>query len=195
MSGGSWCPGKISSANAEAWDLLASAYETKGEIDKAINCHLRTLKIEPRNPFTLKDLTELYYMKKDDDSALYYGLQILEKHPNNSPILKILCDIYIKRGNYNEALQIFKNALETNYPSCSEWLCLGKVYFEMKQYSLALKSFYNALQYRDYDDEHDEVWDCIEKIYQAMGFKDISFQDNCTRNLYVDFLESIREGS
>ncbi|KQM76316.1 hypothetical protein ASE74_19910 [Pedobacter sp. Leaf216] len=138
-----------------AYDLLSAVYERKGELSKALNCALLSVKIAQNNH---EDVLDTYLnrvgsayeaMGKTKESIAWYS-KTLNNQEKNDPYRFVtaysITSQMIKLGQAKKALSILeKTWKEVNNPSSGHeyfmYLAFGECYSALKKYDLAKKYF------------------------------------------------------
>ena len=184
-----------------AYDLLSAVYERKGELSKALNCALLSVKIAQNNHEEVLDTylnrvgSAYEAMGKAKESISWYSKTLNsqdKKDPYRFITAYAITSQMIKLGQAKKALAILeKTWSEVNNPSSGHeyfmFLAFGECYAALKKYDLAKKYFDKLLE--------DDTLKTYSNPFQTSVFFSVSefyFAQN-KYQLSLQFAEKARE--
>lgn len=188
---------------ASARILQAKTFETKGELDKAIEYHIQGLEINRESKqewgtaISLGSIGNIYYAMGNFPKALEYYIECLEisRELTDAQIIAALASssiglIYHEQQDYEKAIKYLEESLEIyeqnkDLPRIAKTLInIGSSYGGLKNHQLALDYTLRGLEtYRTMED----------KAGMALALKSISFSHNNLKE-YDKALEFARQG-
>jgi putative PEP-CTERM system TPR-repeat lipoprotein len=120
-------------------NLIAIAYLTSGEKDKAKNKLENTLSQFPADELTSHNLARLHLQNNEFAEARKLYLAVLDKTPAHLQSLNQLAFISAKEGNKTEMIQWLKKAVELNPEKTAPKLLLGTQYLSQKNAKEAIQ--------------------------------------------------------
>ncbi|MEW6638495.1 MAG: tetratricopeptide repeat protein [Actinomycetota bacterium] len=96
----------------EAHLELGILHERRGEVAKAEEHFIESLKADPGNPRALYSYASLYYAADDLETAEELLARAVALEPGYSPALSALASIRARRGDYRRALEYIERAVE-----------------------------------------------------------------------------------
>lgn len=104
---------KASPDHSESHRLLGQIFLQEGDLTKAENSVIESLRIDPKNMWALILMGNILAKNKDKaDAAEGYYQKVLEYYPDNAIALNNVGTIFMQRGNDAKGLQYLKKALE-----------------------------------------------------------------------------------
>ena len=142
-------------------------YDSKGNIDKAIQSFQKMLELQPEFNQALLQITQAYIRKLKHDSdrevldkAIEYANKALEQSPS-STTYALLGMVNYKKSLYEKAKSNFKQAIELDKANSNAYLGLGRVYQAQGDNRLAEEAFVKAVSI----DENWIYWNYIAYFY------------------------------
>ena len=143
-------------SDAKAIYLLAVVALRMKDYEKAGECFIKSLELDPNQPEVLHNygrfLTEI---SKPEQAIEYYDKALLLK-PGSPEILTDMAEAYGKQHKYNDAIAIGRKALELDPTNTRIMLILGNIYTE-QNHSEAAGSFYRLTLSLDPDSVHAHI--------------------------------------
>ncbi|MGI9547176.1 MAG: tetratricopeptide repeat protein, partial [Flavobacteriaceae bacterium] len=163
---------KIDTNKTEAYNLIATSYQKKNDINKAIEIFKKTLDIKP-HPDTYNNLGNCYFLQKDYEPAILNFTKAVELDPDNKLYknnLNIASDTHKKyaglgsqkidevteltqralnahdQHNFQEAIELFKKVIALNPNDVSVYHNIGSCYFNQKLYHEAIEYYQKAIE-------------------------------------------------
>ena len=114
---------------------MGLCYERKGNVDKAIECYMHSIQIDPANPTVFNNVAQLCIRHSDYERALPYAAKAVELNEKMPQALNALTICYYMLGNM-EAYEHFYRLAVSNGSD-------GKV---LKEYIASLDSSVEAIE-------------------------------------------------
>jgi len=152
--------------NARLYLNLGNTYYEKGEVDKAIEQYLKSIKINKDYAVAYGNIGSAYLNKNDIDNAEKYlkiGIQLKDDYPIAHYNLGI---IYFKKGVNDEALKELNTATRQLPQLYQAWNMMGRVYLKIGQPDAAKKAFQKSLEILPSQDNIREIINKLDKIPQ-----------------------------
>jgi tetratricopeptide (TPR) repeat protein len=132
---------------------LSSSYETyfnignlqaqKKNYDKAIECWLKSVELNPNYSECLFNIGKTYTdMKGDFENGLYYYKKSVDLNPSLREAYNNIASIYIRQNNFKEAAIVLENGLEVNPHDHVAMYNLGAIYANVEGKVSESKSLY-----------------------------------------------------
>lgn len=106
-------------ANYKAWDMLGVALAAKGELDRAIQCHVNALRIYPGNPVALGNLSHIFLRQGKVTEAIACLEQALRSEPSPR-MFTALANAQLRTGRVQEARNTLAESVR-RYPDNAEF--------------------------------------------------------------------------
>jgi Flp pilus assembly protein TadD len=117
---------------APAHFVLGTAYERKGELDRAVGAYKKGLELSPKNPAALNNIAYIYADQgKNLDEALELARRAVELAPNTPSIQDTLGYVHYRRGEYDRAESLLRKAAETLRNNATVHYHLGMTYYRL----------------------------------------------------------------
>jgi cytochrome c-type biogenesis protein CcmH/NrfG len=132
--------------NEEAWTLLGQGQMAMGDTASAIAALEQAVKIEPRTPAAVLDLTS-YYLKKNDQAAAERVVAAAEERDSKGKYEEIKVArglIFAKQGDMAKATQILTSATVKDPKNPLYPQILARIYADKKVTDLAEKYYADA---------------------------------------------------
>lgn len=156
---------------------LGSIYESRGELDNAIEEYQKALSIDKRDPEALFFLGNAYFSKNDlKKSEFFYkkALDAGDEYQKKGMVYNNLAWIYIKRNlRLEEAERLSKKAIILDPANSPIYLdTLGVIYITMKEYARAEQVLLESLEQTSSAEDQallSETLTHLSEVYRAMG--------------------------
>lgn len=111
---------KSSSTSAAIQFNLGNLLSEEGELDDAITCYLKALKILPSFRRAHQNLAYVYFKKNSYDEAFPHLIQAVQLGGQDGSVYGLLGHCYQQKDQYEQALVAFRNAQLTQ-PEVMDW--------------------------------------------------------------------------
>jgi len=125
----------------------------------------QALKLESKNPHTLRLLGVVYAQRKDYLRALKYLNNSLRVFPKNSATLSNLGNVFLELRQYDNALDCYAKSIKIDPNNSATLSNLGSIFFELKQYDKALDYFDKSIKI---DSNNYEAWYNKSKVLKEL---------------------------
>lgn len=125
----------------------------------------QALKLESKNPHTLRLLGVVYAQRKDYLRALKYLNNSLRAFPKNSATLSNLGNVFLELRQYDNALDCYAKSIKIDPNNSATLSNLGSIFFELKQYDKALDYFDKSIKI---DSNNYEAWYNKSKVLKEL---------------------------
>jgi Tfp pilus assembly protein PilF len=130
----------------ETYNNLGLALIRKGEVDEAVTCFQKALKMTPGNEKALNSFGLVLLRKGQVDEALIYLQKAVALHPDNVDAQNNLGSALLQKGQWDQAALHFQKALELQ-PNFADAYCnLGFLSLREGQVKAAVAYFQAGLQ-------------------------------------------------
>jgi tetratricopeptide (TPR) repeat protein len=126
--------------NAEKWHVLAVAYLSMNEADKAEDALKQCLKVDKDHVFALGDLGGLYILKGKNRQAIKHLERCVKLEPGKYEYWSTLGVAYFQRGKYDDAIAAFDHCLAIKPDYYDAVVSLGMTYSKMELWEKALET-------------------------------------------------------
>jgi len=137
---------RINPQDSDVYRQLGVVYQTKGEVDKAIEAYERSVKITPRQFETHLELGKLYVNKGEVNKAIEAYKKAIELEPNFFLAHGSLAKLYALAGMYDDAIVHAKKAIELEPNLWLAHYTLGSIYLDQGQNENAISLFERAIE-------------------------------------------------
>lgn len=128
---------------SEAYRIIAQLQMQEGKYDEAIDTNIDALRCNPRNPWALLLMGNIFLKYKNDlATAKKYYDKLLEYCPDNAIAINNLALLFMEQDKFDEAIPVFEKVLKTaKYPNAFYGLamCYYKKNEFKKSFEIALK--------------------------------------------------------
>jgi Tfp pilus assembly protein PilF len=166
---------------AEAFYNMGSAYNDKGDKDKAIECYEKAIEIKPDKHEAFNNMGLAYSNKGDKDKAIECYQKAIEIKPDFHEAYVNLGFYLIKFGKIEDAKPILLKAIELGDLDTSN-MNLGHVYLCKNEEAKALECYQTSLSHFE---NKDVFWKGMKDDYQYLA------QYGITETYYQTILEKI----
>jgi tetratricopeptide (TPR) repeat protein len=145
-------------------------YKRGAHADKAIENYEMAAKYNPKDPFILLHLGDLYYtVKKNYDAAIKYLGDAIKLDPNLAPAYWELGAVYRDKGDDEQAIKYFREALRSDSSHQDAYFGLISIYRSRRNYAEVIKLLQDVFAVAP-----KEVWPYKEmaKAYEAQQKND-----------------------
>ena len=127
----------------EDWVKEGDKYLDSGDYEKAIECYIKALEIDSKDPYVWSNLAYAYYHQRNYDLALEAISTALELAPENSEFWYLKGLIHYKLGQYHKAYNCFIRAAKRIKRS-DLYEMLGEISIKFRKYDEALDYYLRA---------------------------------------------------
>ena len=150
----------------QSFSRMGHVFEKLNQNKKALDCHLKALKIKPNNPRYLHNVGLSYKKNYNFNMALIFYDQVLKLDPDNVECLNNCGTVHRYKKNYDEALSLYQRALSLK-PDYLDCLTNVAVLYQAKEeYDKAEATFKQVLKM---DSEHTGCLNNLAVFYQLLG--------------------------
>ena len=126
--------------HSEAYRILAQITREEGDIDKAIDICLESLKCDPKNIWGLMLMGNIFCRDKDNfEAALKYYNSILEYFPDNAIAINNIASVYAEQNKKDEAAELFKRVIELDKTYENAYYGLAQLYYNDNKFEKAFE--------------------------------------------------------
>jgi Flp pilus assembly protein TadD len=176
-------------SNSEYYRILGQINSELGNQDEAINSLIYSLKWNPKNPWALIMMGNIFSrFKKDVETAIIYYNEVIKNNPKDYLTLSNIGATLLQLGNTSEAKSYLIKAIEQNDKYPNAYFGLAIISFNEKSYS---ESFSYLLKTFQLNSLKDELYNnSIELLNQIVSYLSHSKQIIDLVNAYKGSLES-----
>ncbi len=136
---------QVTSNNYIALDNMAVEFLRKGQIDQAVDYHLRSQKIYPHNPYSHFSLGVAYFMQGKNQEAIQQYQEAIKLAPEYYQAYTNLGAAHFTIGNMQEAIANYLKAIKINPAYIDAYVNLGLAYDKSGQFDDAIVYYQKAL--------------------------------------------------
>lgn len=130
--------------HSEAYRISAQMKMEKGDIEAAIDTNIEALKCNPRNPWALLLMGNLFLKFNENlEVAQKYYDKLLEYCPDNYFAINNVASLMMERGEFDKAADFFKRVIDSGSKYINSYYGLAVCYYNQDQFK---KSFEVALR-------------------------------------------------
>ncbi|HPZ07395.1 MAG TPA: tetratricopeptide repeat protein [Candidatus Eremiobacteraeota bacterium] len=129
---------------AKFYNSLSGIYCDETNLEEAIKCLNKALKLDPRYSLAHVNLSKIYLIRKQFNIAISHCERAIKISPEDPVIYNQLGRIYQTSGDYNRALEFYIKVLELSPEMVQTHYSLGNLFETKKLYS---KSIYHYTIY------------------------------------------------
>ena len=145
--------------NIEISNLIGLSYYYLNDFQNAEKYFLKVLNLNPKQPESYINLSEIYYRQKMYASAIELLLRGKAENPDNMILKHYLARVYMADSRLDSALYELHEILENEPENYDAYYDLGRASFELGNYASAIDCFENILKYKE-----DNAW-----VYYYLG--------------------------
>ncbi len=138
----------------------------KGELEKALEATIKSIKIKPDSPTALINLGGIYKDLGNLDQALASTLKSLELKPDNHTAQMNMGSIYKDLGDLDQALTSTLKSLELKPDNPDAYMNLGSIYKDLGDLDQALTSTLKSLELKP---DNPDAYMNLGSIYKDLG--------------------------
>lgn len=101
----------VANPSADDWNKMGISYQMMYNLDDALRCYERSLKLNPRNSRVLNNLASVYDAQKDLSAAERYYRKALRLEPRAPMILRNLGTNLLAQHKYKKGWELYQAAL------------------------------------------------------------------------------------
>lgn len=154
---------------------LSKIYSDRGELDAALDCGKKALRLNP-DAAAYKGLGDVMYKMRKLEAALYFYNQSRELDDDRSEVHEALGDLQIDRGQWQQALECYIRALSLQPNSARVYWNLHRVWQQLDRYKESVTCLYRAFvlepqlatQDRDYLELGNNLF-ALDKLDEAIA--------------------------
>lgn len=133
----------------EVYNTIGLCYNSVGNTEKAEDCFLKAIELEPKAPEPYINLADLYYKNQDFANGIELLCQGCYQIPDNMVLRHFLARFYMEDSRLDLAIDELENILDVQPENFDAYYDLGKVHFELGNYACAIENFENVLEYKE----------------------------------------------
>lgn len=133
----------------EVYNTIGLCYTSLGNKEKAEDCFLKAVELDPKAPEPYINLADLYYKSQDYGNGIELLCQGIYEIPDNMVLRHFLARFYMEDSRLDLAVDELENILEIQPENYDAYYDLGKVHFELGNYASAIENFENVLEYKE----------------------------------------------
>jgi len=122
---------------AEEWKTEGNEYLSQGELDRALECYEKSLKVDPCYARSIHNTGIIYAKKKDYKKSLEYyskALELIENGKDTSGLprefsYEAMGWSYFYMEDYDRAMEALDKALEINPEYAPAWYIKGEIFY------------------------------------------------------------------
>jgi tetratricopeptide (TPR) repeat protein len=115
---------KVTPESADVWNKMGIAYQMMFNLDDAMRCYERSLRLNPKNARVINNLASVYDARKDLNNSERLYRKALKLEPRSAMILRNLGTNLLAQHKYKKGWELYQAALaldpnvftETNSP-------------------------------------------------------------------------------
>ncbi len=139
---------ELDAGNVGSYITLGFIYDSRGEIEKAIEVYEQALTIAPENALILNNYAYLLSQKGERlDEALSMAQKAVQLSPDNPSYLDTIGWVYFIMGQPEEGREYIERALELDPENATILEHLGDLYSKLGEHSRARDFWLKALEY------------------------------------------------
>lgn len=156
---------------SEAWRVLAQIHWLEdGDIDKAQDELIESLRCEPRNVWALILMGNLLSKGKNDpESAEGYYRRVLEYHPDNAIAINNVAAVYMEKKEYEKAMPLFEQALSHDKTYTNSYYGLGICHYKLGNLEKAFEVCHEGALQSVEKPENPDVRQELLKLYLTVA--------------------------
>lgn len=202
---------KESPDNSEAWWLAAQVdWMHSGDVDKAYDELIESLKLDPKNKWALLLMGNLLSRgKKDMNSAKEYYNKVLEYTPDDIVAINNVAGIMMENNEFDDAIELFKRALKIDDTFVNSYYGIALSYYKKGDLQNAfeychqgalksvkrpenpgvrealLKLYVHCAEELDKQTNYPRIWHKIKQKLEVLGDAPIVFQQDSNLQVYA----------
>jgi tetratricopeptide (TPR) repeat protein len=138
--------GKASENLSTIYNNRGTAYNSKGDHDRAIQDFSEAIRLSPNHGYTYRNRGIDYYEKGDYDRAIQDFNEAIHLDPNDTSAYFSRGDAYNNKGDYNRAIQDFNEAIRMDPNHARAYYSRGQADSRKGDHDRAIQDFSEAIR-------------------------------------------------
>jgi tetratricopeptide (TPR) repeat protein len=180
--------------NADVYSQIGNNFYDQGEYADAIDAYKKTIKIDPNDTTTYKNLVIAYnnmgvdyYNQEMYIDAINAYQRAIQLDKNNTSIYDNLGLVYYTIGKHEEAIYAYKKAIQLDPNNIKAYDNLGTVYCSQENYVDAIETYEKVIQIKP---------SCYASVYKNIGVVYNNWGTNyCNQGKYAEAIEAYKKAA
>lgn len=171
---------ELDSNFAPIYNSLGEKYESKKQLDLAIENYKKAIEINTHFAYAYSNLGSAYLKINQRDMAIKAYEKSIEEDPTFTKAYINLGNLFENEGNFKKSISYYEKAIKSNSNSVHSYNNLGVAYHQTKLFNKAIESYKKAIEINP---SFETAYINMALVYETTGNKETAL------NIYNDIIK------